>query len=123
MHSKQDIENAARLVPKHVKYDAQCQTWFAASVYSRSDDDSEITSYRQWQPWADTEAGRSDALVLLAAVMYWIHTNSNAYFNVSERHWVKILDALDSGNVKQIQQATMAAAIAIGQYMEQSNEN
>lgn len=108
---------AAMLVPEHVKFDAQCQTWFAATVYGRSDDDSEITAYRQWQPTADTEAGRSDALVLLAAVCEWLE-RPDEYSGIRLRCKWEIATALNTGNVQKIQHATFAAAVAIGEYMK-----
>lgn len=76
-----------------------------------------------WQPWADTEAGRSDALVLLAAVVSRFHVMDGPTFHRLAHHEGYLNDALRSGDVQQIQAATFAAAIAIGQHMEQSNEN
>lgn len=110
---------AAMLVPEHVKFDAQCQTWFAASVYSRSDDDSEITAYRQWQPTADTEAGRSDALVLLAAVLRFMAVAEDGDSpDWVYKHWINIDYAMHSGDIEQLQHITFVAAVAIGEYIK-----
>lgn len=111
--SKQDIENAARLVHDIVVIADD------GTAYLR------LTGLmRKWQPWADTEAGRSDALVLLAAVLNWLQSNDRVFDwpAMIREKWFDLDDALTSGNVQQIQQATMAAAAAIGAHMKEEGK-
>lgn len=117
--SKEQIENAARLVLDEI--DAGWSGIYGRPlVVNRGD-------AREWQPWAYTEAGRSDALVLLAAVCKWAEDHdgftSGDYVTVEQANAMHaVYHALYSGNHAAIQQATMAAAIAIGQHMARSGQ-
>lgn len=105
--SREQIENAS---------------WAIMGVLVEWDDQGAWLSFknRYWQPWADTEAGRSDALVLLAAVLDWLQSNDRVFdwpVMIREK-WFDLDDALTSGNVQQIQAATFAAAAAIGAHIK-----
>lgn len=109
--SKEQIENAARLVVGHVtQFPMQPPKVFIGDVDG-------IASCRDWQPWADTEAGRSDALVLLAAMVNRFHVMDGPTFHRLAHHEGYLNDALRSGNVPQIQAATFVAAAAIGAHI------
>lgn len=109
------IAAAARLVPEYIDDD-----WTAhGGTFCINRDNGHASA---WQPWADTEAGRSDALVRLAAVYEWLE-RPDEYSGIRLKCKWEVATALNTGNVQQIQQATMAAAVAIGQHMEQSNDN
>lgn len=111
-YTKEQVAAAARLVPEY------------AAFFHYSDGEVVIVrkgSMILWQPWADTEAGRSDALVLLAAVQKWM-SDDDMFDDSAVEHWNLIDDPLMSGSVQQIQQATMAAAIAIGQHKARSGQ-
>ena len=105
--SKEQIENAARLVPEYI---AEIEGNISRQL---------SLNPRYWQPWADTEAGRSDALVLLAAVVSRFHVMDGPTFHRLAHHEVYLDDALSSGNVQQIQAATFAAAAAIGAHIKE----
>jgi hypothetical protein len=116
---KTDIEYAALLVPEYALQ-------FGSDRWTRREDG---VQWRDWQPQSDTEAGRSDALVLLAAVMKWFEDNCKAVFGPSAddgKHSELIhancvlLVAKASGNVQQIQKATFAAAVAIGKVIDEA---
>lgn len=117
--SKQDIENAARLVP------GTDNAWSRARgvpmCLGRQVEEGGAYVIREWQPWADTEAGRSDALVLLAAVKkYFLALTQGADPTLIEL-FCSLCDAEASGDVQQIQQATFAAAAAIGANFPEGN--
>lgn len=113
--SKEQIENAARLVPEYVRRNS-----FSELV---TDDADGHLFGRDWQPWADTEAGRSDALVLLAAVLKWF----SAMDSVDYMKWpraafdVELLlqEMGDKENLFEVQAATFAAAAAIGAHIKE----
>lgn len=110
MHSKQDIENAARLVPEHV----------FVSVGGIVCVDREEGPNTQWQPWADTEAGRSDALVLAREVdKWWSNASSDGpgpygiNFRITERTRAWLY-----GTWQEWLDANIDAAAAIGAQMK-----
>lgn len=116
-YTAHQIASAARLVPDQV------YTTPEGEVRVRR----ETGTSRLWQPRSPNEAGRSDALVLLAAVMKWLSDNAarNAdpiAYNEWNEHQLQISYALDSGDLEQIQQATFAAAVVIGEYMGATND-
>jgi hypothetical protein len=105
-YKPEQIRAAARLVPEIVDYEDGIY-WV--------DRLSEAGTYPwRWQPWADTESGRSDALVLLGAVTRWIFLNKEA---ASAIDGADFNDAFVLGDVESIQAAVMAAAVAIGETM------
>ena len=107
-YTAEQIAAAARLVPEY------------AAVFHYSDGEMEIVqkgTLKKWQPWADTEAGRSDALGLLAAVVSRLYVMDGPTFHTLAHHEGGVNDALISGNIQKIQQATMAAAVAIGEFL------
>jgi hypothetical protein len=86
----------------------------------------------KWQPWADTEAGRSDWAVLDTAVEKWLEDNCKTIYgpDAEEGKHSEIISAACAhysarqfGDLKQRQQATMAAAIAIGEHLGVSDDN
>lgn len=113
MHSKQDIENAARLVPEHV----------CAWPHNGESVIDVLDGSRRWQPWADTEAGSHDWAVLDTAARLWIHDNGHILSN-EER--ISLLETLhfagNSGVLVQRKAATFAAAAAIGAHMARSGQ-
>lgn len=123
------IASAARLVPgAFVGDDGQGHKYGkclnhcphdAGDTYQRDCCAPDCLEELPWQPWSDTEAGRSDALVLLAVVMKWISDN-----DFPEKEWSdSAAAAMQSGNVQQIQQAAFDAAVAIGEYMGATNDH
>lgn len=107
-YTAEQIAAAARLVGDKLSVKGNGVAWVRLPDYGQ----------REWQPWADTEAGRSDALVLLAAVASQFRTMDVPAFNRLLPYRDAIDIALLSGNVQQIQLATMAAAVAIGAHMK-----
>lgn len=112
-YTTEQIAFMAKLVPEHAQESPDLP-----GRYESCDDDG---YWRDWQPWADTEAGRSDALALLAAVMRWAADNdawSGNSVTVEQADKVRdVYDALASGDLAAIQRATCEAAEAIGSVM------
>jgi hypothetical protein len=104
-YTPEQIRSAARLVP---------QTTDQGGVIWLSQPHEYL---RPWQPWADTESGRSDALVLLGAVMKWYDTATNQQRMLLDDVIDPLSRAMTAGNVESIQAATMAAAVAIGEHL------
>lgn len=107
-YTKEQIASAARLVG------------ISATTALHYNRDTELRwrteSGRDWQPWAETEAGRSDWAVLDTAVRSWAFSmweGREAPFHIAE-----LLHAMDvtarRPSVINRQQATFAAAVAIG---------
>lgn len=113
----EQIEFMAKLVPEHVD-----NVWSRQKGAPMVAGDNWRGAYvmRDWRPWEQTEAGRSDALVLLAAVCKWSHDNWFVGVGVSaevETKWRAVYAALTSGDMAAIQQATCEAAETIGRGM------
>jgi hypothetical protein len=111
-YTPEQIAAAARLVPDSVAVITEDSHWKPMVFRALGGD---------WQPWADTEAGRSDWAVLETAVMQWC-ANHDMTDDVHGLHW-GVNEASISGDLKQRQRATMAAAIAIGETMGVSDDN
>lgn len=105
---------AAMLVPEYVRFDQECKLYCVHDAQKEADFGH--FWYRNWQPLADTEAGRSDALVLLVAVQTWLE--DNGLTDEILRQHMGILNALGSGDIEQLQHATFAAAVAIGKHIK-----
>jgi len=108
--SKEQIEFAARLVPDEVFTDDD-------GTVRVGDSDPDCVRYREWQPWANTEAGRSDWAVLFAAVMPWVANLQKSGKDIPESTQVRFLNAMPSGNLIELQEATVEIAAAIGEQM------
>lgn len=110
-------EKAVRLVPDAV----MMSTGTAFVVDQHKSQHYGCAYYRAWQPWANTEAGRSDALALSRAV-------DRTYHSIGRPEWLRkyiqrASDAWLSGTWQEWLDANLDAAVAIGEHMEQSNEN
>lgn len=107
--SKEQIEAAARLVPERM-----APEFGEGMAWNEYRDDA-----RPWQPWAETEAGRSDALVLDTAVRKWRRENDIRVSNDLFDAWTDMVYMADySGDLAQRQAATFAAAAAIGAHIK-----
>ena len=118
-YTAEQIAAAARLVPERVR-----SLTIGTETYH-------MTACRDWQPWADTEAGSADWAVLDTAVGKWFAGAGKLYEYppIIGSVWLDMGAAYESGDLAKRKAATMAAAIAIGQHfplagnMEQSNDN
>lgn len=115
MHSKQDIENAAKVAGGRLKYvnEAGAMVHFVGSAP------------RFWQPWADTEAGSADWAVLDTAVWKWFADDAAGDNLMADsdkliRVYNRMKLAAVSGDFAQRKTATMAAAVAIGKHLRES---
>jgi hypothetical protein len=115
-YTPEQVAAAARLVPEtdnawtrqHGKPQVAGDNWRGSYVL------------RYWQPWADTEAGRSDWAGLDTAVYAYAYTNPLPWRLIGMVGDMR--NAVNTGDMKQRQAATMAAAIAIGQHMARSGQ-
>ena len=114
--SKEQIAAAARLVPGEFE-------WYCRGANNPNGEPNvPCIDGTEWQPWADTKAGRSDALVLLAAVLKWF----SAMDSVDYMKWPKaafdvellLQEMGNKENLFEVQAATFAAAAAIGAHIK-----
>jgi hypothetical protein len=118
-YTPEQIAAAARLVPDSVAVIAEGSHWKPMVFRALGGD---------WQPWADTEAGRSDWAVLDTAVMHWFHTDTRGQNHTADSDELifavgSLTEAACSGDLALRMHATMAAAIAIGEHMGASDDN
>jgi len=117
--SKERIEFAARVVGLRVQEVVDGWAW-VANIGSGDRLDGDWNGLRIWQPWANNEAGRSDWAVLDTAVCHWLwefHLLGKDPHPELADACDQLADAQKSGDLKQRQLATFAAAVAIGEQM------
>ena len=113
-YTPEQVAAAARLVPECVFTSGYGVPYIQTSF----EETGAVT--RDWQPWANTEVGRSDALVLSRAVDQWWSDADSAAADAVAVHVLKSRKAWLNGTMQEWLDANFAAAAAIGRHMRES---